>query len=100
MKLALSALAVAMVLGSASAALAAHHKSGTSKASGLTANAQAVPSASKDSSIDPRAAYKPKGTNHGTWCDNSADCNGWAQWLIEVQEGKLKPDKDVYPLHH
>jgi hypothetical protein len=96
MKLAFSALAVAMVLSSASAALAAHHK-----ARGLTANAQAGhPSDSKNpSNQDPRVAYKPKGSNHGTWCDNSADCNGWAQWLIEVQEGKLKADKNVYPLH-
>jgi hypothetical protein len=91
MKLVFSALAVAMVLGSASAAVAAQHKSGTPKA--RAANAQA------SSQIDPRAAYKPKGTNHGTWCDNSADCNGWAQWLIEVQENKLKADKNVYPLH-
>ena len=50
MKLAFSALAVAMVLGSASAALAAHHKSsGAPKAPGLTANAQAG-----SNQIDPR----------------------------------------------
>ena len=95
MKLAFSALAVAMLLGSASAALAAHHKSsGVPKARGLTANAQAG-----SNQIDPRVAYKFQGSNHDTWCDNSADCNGWSKWLTEVQDGKLKADKDVYPFH-
>ena len=46
--------------------------------------------ATRPNQIDPRAAYKWQGTNHGTWCDNSADCNGWSKWLIQVQSGKEK----------
>ena len=77
-KLAFSALALAMVLGSASAALAAHHKN----------PAPAAPT-------DPRLAYKWQGSNHGTWCDNTADCNGWSQWLTEVNGGKMKIAPDI-----
>jgi hypothetical protein len=72
-KLAFTALALAVVLGSAGTALAAHHKN-------------AAPAAP----IDPRMDYKWQGSNHGTWCDDSADCNGWSKWLTEVQQGKMK----------
>jgi hypothetical protein len=69
-KLAFTMLALTVVLGSAGTALAAHHK--------------AVKTA------DPRMTYKFQGANHDTWCDNSADCNGWSKWLTMVEEGKLK----------
>ena len=77
MKLVFSALALAVVLGSAGTALAAHHKN------------PADPKNSSDQT-DPRMAYKFQGSNHDSWCDNSADCNGWSKWLTEVQEGKRK----------
>jgi hypothetical protein len=77
MKLAFSALALALVLGSGSAALAAHHKnpSDAAKASDQT---------------DPRMAYKFQGSNHESWCDVSEDCNGWSKWRAEVRDGKMK----------
>jgi aryl-phospho-beta-D-glucosidase BglC (GH1 family) len=77
-KLAFTALALTVVLGSAGTALAARHK-----------NPDPV------APTDPRIAYKWQGSNHGTWCDNSADCNGWSKWLTEVDQGKLKIAPDI-----
>lgn len=53
------------------------------------AKASAAPVAQED--IDPRAAYlqKRKGSNsHETSCDTNPQCNGWAQWLSDVESGK------------
>ena len=72
-KLTFTVLALIVALGSAGTAFAAHH------------NKSAAPAPN-----DPRLAYKFQGSNHDTWCDNSADCNGWSKWLTEVQDGKLK----------
>ena len=41
--------------------------------------------------MDPRAAYlqKRKGSgSHQTSCDMDPQCNGWAQWLSDVESGK------------
>jgi hypothetical protein len=68
----LAALSLAVAIGGVTAAVAAEHKH---HAGPIT---------------DPRAAYKPQGSNHETWCDINSQCNGWDQWLEDVKEGKLK----------
>jgi hypothetical protein len=75
-KIAFTALSLALMLGGASGALAAGKKH--------TGGHEAYASASIG---DPR---HNKGTNHETWCDLDAQCNGWALWLQEVSAGKLK----------
>jgi hypothetical protein len=70
-KIAFTALSVAIVLGSASAATAGG-KAGK-HAHELT---------------DPREAYKIQGNNHGTACDDNPACNGWAQWYEGTEAGK------------
>jgi hypothetical protein len=77
-KFAYTALSLALVLGGATGALAAGHKHN---------GAQAYASASGGSVTDPR---QNKGANHETWCDMDAQCNGWNQWLADVNAGKLK----------
>jgi hypothetical protein len=70
-KMIFTALSVAIVLGSASAAMAGHK--GGQHAQELT---------------DPRDAYKTQGSNHGTACDDNPACNGWAEWYQGIQAGK------------
>jgi len=74
-KLALSALALALVLGGSSGALA-----GGKKPSGHEAFATAAVA-------DPRVN---KGDRHETWCDVDPQCNGWNQWLEDVRTGKIQ----------
>jgi hypothetical protein len=76
-KMALAALSFALVLGGASGALAASKFEG-----GHAAYASAGGKVA-----DPRVN---KGTNHEGWCDMDPQCNGWAEWLKDVSEGKLK----------
>jgi hypothetical protein len=71
----LAALSLALGLGSLTGALAAGHKHHATNAS---AQAQIT---------DPR---KMEGNNHATWCDVNSACNGWDEWLADVNEGKLK----------
>ncbi|HWF94832.1 MAG TPA: hypothetical protein VG291_07760 [Xanthobacteraceae bacterium] len=77
-KFAYTALSLALVLGGATGALAASHKHN---------GAQAYAAASGGTVTDPR---QNKGGNHETWCDMNAQCNGWNQWLSDVNAGKLK----------
>lgn len=77
-KIVLSALALALVLGGASSVLAAGKKHSGHEAYASAATAQAT---------DPRVN---KGANHEGWCDIDPQCNGWNQWLIDVNSGKLK----------
>jgi hypothetical protein len=87
-KTAFTALSVAIVLGSASAAFATTKKH-TDARQAYGSEAGGI------SSVDPRDAYwaKRKGpnTNPG-WCDMDAQCNGWGQWLEEVSTGKRKAE--------
>jgi hypothetical protein len=77
----LTALSLTVVLGGVTATLAAGHKHSATdaRAQGQTTRI-----------TDPRAAYKPQGSNHQTWCDISSQCNGWDLWMEDVNEGKLK----------
>jgi hypothetical protein len=76
-KMALAALSFALVLGGASGALAAKKHEGGHEAYAAAGGKVA----------DPRVN---KGSNHEGWCDMDAQCNGWAEWLKDVSEGKLK----------
>jgi hypothetical protein len=76
-KIAFTALSLAIVLGGASGAFAAGKKH-----SGHEAYASAG-----GTIADPR---QNKGDNHETWCDLNEQCNGWAAWLQDVKDGKLK----------
>ena len=77
-KMALVALSFALVLGGASGALAAKkHNVGH----------EAYASVGGGKVADPRVN---KGGNHEGWCDVDPQCNGWAEWLKDVSEGKLK----------
>jgi len=41
--------------------------------------------------MDPRAAYllnRKGNTSHQTTCDVDPQCNGWAQWLSDVESGR------------
>jgi hypothetical protein len=69
----LAALSVAMILGAAPAAMAAHKHAYTANAA--TAQASAASAAAT--------------TNHGwqTWCGVNAECNGWSDWLRRIQAG-------------
>jgi hypothetical protein len=75
--IAFTALSLVLVLGGASGALAASKKHAH----------EAYASATGGSVSDPR---QNKGTNHESWCDLDAQCNGWALWLQDVSAGKLK----------
>jgi hypothetical protein len=84
-KIAFTALSVAIVLGSASAAAAAANKHADAH--------QAFGSADGGKTlVDPRDAYwaKRKGGSDTTWCDSDPQCNGWGEWLQRVSTGKLK----------
>ncbi len=70
-KMVFTALSVAIVLGSATAAMAGG-KGGK--------HAQSL--------ADPREVYKIQGTNHDTACDDNPACNGWAQWYDGTHAGK------------
>ena len=76
-KIAFTALSLAIVLGGASGSFAADKKH-----SGHEAYASAG-----GTTADPR---QNKGDNHETWCDLNEQCNGWAAWLQDVKDGKLK----------
>jgi hypothetical protein len=52
------------------------------KHSGREANASATAQVA-----DPRVN---KGGNHESWCDVDPQCNGWNEWLVDVNSGKLK----------
>jgi hypothetical protein len=66
-KVALTALAFALALGSASAVMAKSHHEG--KAHELA---------------DPREAYNMKHAGGQTWCNINSTCNGWSDWLQGV----------------
>jgi len=74
-RIAFTALSLAIMIGGVSGALAAGKKH-----SGHEAYAAA-------GVADPR---QNKGGNHETWCDLDPQCNGWAAWLQDVKEGKIK----------
>ena len=76
-KIAFTALSLAIVLGGASGAFAAGKKHSGHEAYASTGGTVA----------DPR---QNKGGNHETWCDLNEQCNGWAAWLQDVKDGKLK----------
>jgi hypothetical protein len=76
-KIAFTALSLAIVLGGAAGALAAGKKHSGHEAYASSGGIVA----------DPR---QNKGANHETWCDLDEHCNGWAEWLQDVQDGKLK----------
>ena len=84
-KMGFTVLSAAIVLGSASGAMAASKK--TSDAP----HAYAAAGGGKQV-VDPREAYlaKRKGSSDLTWCDASPECNGWAEWVRDVNSGKLK----------
>jgi hypothetical protein len=69
----LGALSLALGLGSLAGAMAAGHKHQATE--------------DKAQVTDPR---KMVGNNHATWCDVNSQCNGWDEWLKDVNEGKLK----------
>jgi hypothetical protein len=75
--IAFTALSLALVLGGASGAVA-----GGKKHSGHEAYA----AVGGGGATDPRVN---KGSNHETWCDLDAQCNGWNAWLADVSAGKL-----------
>jgi hypothetical protein len=84
-KIAFTALWVAIVFGSASAAVAAakkHADAGQAYGSAAAGNTPA----------DPRDAYwtKRKAGGDMTWCDSDPKCNGWGEWEQAVITGKLK----------
>jgi hypothetical protein len=84
-KIAFTALSLAIVLGSASGAMAAAKKH--------TDAGQAYGSAAGDKTlVDPRDAYwaKRKAGNDTTWCDSDPKCNGWGEWEQAVISGKMK----------
>jgi hypothetical protein len=74
-KIALSALALALVLSGSSSVLAAGKKPSGHKAYATAAVA------------DPRVN---KGTRQESWCDVDPQCNGWNEWLEDVSTGKIK----------
>jgi hypothetical protein len=78
--IAFGALSLALILGGASGALAAgkHHSPAH----------EAYASAGGGTVADPRVN---KGRAHQSWCDTDPQCNGWAEWLRDVNDGKLKP---------
>lgn len=76
--IALTALSLALAFGGVSGAMAAAKKHGAH---------EAYASSAGGSVADPR---QNKGGNHETWCDLDEKCNGWAAWLEDVKEGKLK----------
>lgn len=78
-KIAFTALSLALVLGGARGAMAASKKHNPGHETYASFGAGKV--------ADPR---QNKGTNHEGWCDMDAQCNGWAEWLRDVNEGKLK----------
>ena len=76
-KFTLSALALVLVFAGASTALAA----------GKTHNGAHEAYAAVTQVSDPRVN---KGGNHEGWCDVDPQCNGWAEWLRDINAGKLK----------
>jgi hypothetical protein len=78
-KIAFTALSLAIILGGASAAMAAGKKHNGHEAYASTGDV-----------ADPR---HNKGANHESWCDLDAQCNGWAEWLQDVSAGKLSAGK-------
>ena len=77
-KIVLSALALALVFGTCSSALAAGKKHNGSEANAAVTATQVS---------DPRAN---KGGSHEGWCDVDPQCNGWNEWVQDVNSGKLK----------
>jgi hypothetical protein len=77
--IAFGALSLALVFGGASGALAASKKHNSAHEAYAASGAEKV--------TDPRVN---KGSNHEGWCDMDAQCNGWGEWLRDVEEGKLK----------
>jgi hypothetical protein len=75
-RIALSALALILVLGGSSGVLAAGKKH---------AGHEAFASAASATVPDPRVN---KGGNHESWCDVDPQCNGWNEWLADVRAGK------------
>ena len=80
--IAFAALSASIVLGGAGGALAAKKNEGRHAFAAARTGQQ---------DIDPRDAYmqKRKGSDQ-SWCDADAECNGWGQWLRDVQSGKRK----------
>jgi hypothetical protein len=83
--IALAALSAAIVLGSVSASIGATKKPNDARQAYGSADAGAQ-------MADPRDAYwaRRKKGNDLTWCDMDEKCNGWAEWLEDVNSGKIK----------
>jgi hypothetical protein len=83
--IAITTLALAIVLGSASVTMAAKKHMDPRQAYG---------SAAGNTVVDPRDAYwaKRKGGGDTTWCDADPQCNGWGEWLQGVNSGRLKSE--------
>ena len=80
-KIAFTALSLAVILGGASGAMAAGKKNNEAH--------QAYAAENGGGHVgDPRHA--PQGGNPPTWCDVDEQCNGWGEWLQDVNAGKLK----------
>ena len=79
------ALSTAIVLCSTAGAMAASKKTNNARHAFAAATETAAPP------TDPRETYDAtrKGAFH-TWCDVNPECNGWGQWLRDVNSGKLK----------
>jgi hypothetical protein len=80
-KIAFTALSLAIVLGGASGALAAGKKHNDAHQSFAAESGGGKVS-------DPRRPEQ--GGNHPTWCDVDPQCNGWGEWLQDINAGKLK----------
>jgi hypothetical protein len=77
-KIAFTALSLAIVLGGASGAMASGKKHSGHEAYASAGGAVADPRLNKGAG------------NHESWCDLDEHCNGWAAWLQDVKDGKLK----------
>jgi hypothetical protein len=85
----LTALSGAFILAGASVAAIAAGKKGEARHAYAAQPAAAAQQQPQDE--DPRTAYmhKRKGGDQ-SWCDADAQCNGWGQWLQDVESGKRK----------
>ncbi|HLH99035.1 MAG TPA: hypothetical protein VKW08_28325 [Xanthobacteraceae bacterium] len=81
-KIVLSALALALMFGGASGVMAAGKKH-----NGHEAYAAASAGNAATQVTDPRVN---KGGNHENWCDVNPQCNGWNEWVQDVNSGKLQ----------
>jgi hypothetical protein len=69
----LAALSVVLILGAAPAAIAKDTHKNVAGPNASTANASAAP--------------RPNTHGFQTWCDTNPECNGWGDWLRQIQAG-------------